>query len=112
MPRPVLRGLSGPYAGATIPLDQGPGAIGLDPALALPAHCMAISQHHALVTYRTGPAGFGLADCWSTNGVLLIAAEGDGQRLRPGQTYSLAPSARFDLGTPEIAFQVDLETHP
>jgi S1-C subfamily serine protease len=89
--RPVLRGLSGPYAGATIPLDQGPVAIGRDPALArlvLPAHCTAISQRHALVTYQAGQAGFGLEDCWSTNGVFLMTGEGDGQRLPPGQSLS------------------------
>nr|WP_246194954.1 FHA domain-containing protein [Allochromatium palmeri] len=111
--RPVLRGLSGPYAGAAIPLDQGPVAIGRDPALArlvLPAHCTAISQRHALVTYRTGLEGFVLEDCWSTNGVFLMTTEGDGQRLPPGQSYPLVPGARFYLGTPEIAFQVDLET--
>lgn len=77
----------------------------------LPAHCTAISQRHALVTYQAGQAGFWLEDCWSTNGVFLMTGEGDGQRLQPGQTYPLALGARFYLGTPEIAFQVDLETH-
>jgi hypothetical protein len=40
-----------------------------------------------------------------------MTSEGDGQRLRPGQTYPLASGTCFYLGTPEIAFQVDLETH-
>lgn len=84
-------------------------AIGRDPALArlvLPAHGLAISQRHALVTHTSGHTGFGLEDCWSTNGVFLMTPEGGGERLRPGRTYPLAAGARFYLGTSEIAFEV------
>jgi hypothetical protein len=113
MPRvsrqPVLRGVAGPYAGQTIPLQAGPVAIGRDPALAqlvIPAAQAAISQRHALVGHDPGTGGFYVEDCWSTHGVFLVTGQGKALRATPGQAQPLAPGAVFYLATPAVSFAV------
>ncbi|WP_295405660.1 trypsin-like peptidase domain-containing protein [uncultured Thiocystis sp.] len=111
--RPVLRGLRGPYAGTSIPLDGGAVAIGRDPALVqlvLPPEQTAISQRHALVGYDVEGGRFFLEDCWSTNGVYLMTdrAAPTALALAPGQRHPLPAGARFYLATPEVAFAVEL----
>lgn len=110
--QPVLRGLSGPYAGQTMSLVVRPVAIGRDPALVqlvLPADQSAISQRHALVGHDSGQGGFYVEDCWSTNGVFLLTGQGKALRAKAGQAQPLAPGARFYLATPAISFEVNYQ---
>ncbi|MBK1646680.1 hypothetical protein CKO25_18960 [Thiocapsa imhoffii] len=108
--QPILRGLTGPYAGQVIPLGRGSVAIGRDPAmvqLVIPRDQAAISQRHALVGYDEERGAFLLQDCWSTNGVFLMQGETKGAALAPGDTRTLRAGERFCLATPEISFEVD-----
>jgi hypothetical protein len=108
--QPILRGLTGPYAGQVVPLGRGSVAIGRDPAmvqLVIPRDQAAISQRHALVGYDQERRAFFLQDCWSTNGVFLMQGETKGAALVPGQTRTLRAGDRFCLATPEISFEVD-----
>ena len=114
--KPLLRCLSGPYAGQSIPLSGRAVAIGRDPALVqlvLPPGQSAISQRHALVGHDPVRGTFSLEDCWSTNGVFLLngpdARQGRATRLRAGQVQSLQAGARFYLATPEITFEVNYQ---
>ncbi len=115
--RPLLRGLTGPYAGQTIPLARRPIAIGRDPSavqLVMPADIDRVSKRHALVSYDAQRGLFRLEDCGSANGTFL----GDGRAvpgvkgIKPlprGTTVDLKPGDRFFLASPDIAFEVVLE---
>ncbi len=108
--QPILRGLTGPYAGQVVPLGRGSVAIGRDPAmvqLVIPRDQASISQRHALVGYDQERRAFFLQDCWSTNGVFLMQGETKGAALAPGHTRTLRAGDRFCLATPEISFEVD-----
>ncbi|WP_300971778.1 trypsin-like peptidase domain-containing protein [Thiocapsa sp.] len=108
--QPILRGLTGPYAGQVVPLGRGSVAIGRDPAmvqLVIPRDQAAISQRHALVGYDQERRAFFLQDCWSTNGVFLMQGETKGAALVPGDTRTLRAGDRFCLATPAISFEVD-----
>jgi hypothetical protein len=108
--QPILRGLTGPYAGQVVPLGRGSVAIGRDPAmvqLVIPRDLAAISQRHALVGYDQERRAFFLQDCWSTNGVFLMQGVTKGAALAPGDTRTLRAGDRFCLATPEISFEVD-----
>jgi len=103
---PLLRGLAGPYAGAELPLADGPIAIGRDPALAqlvVPPAAGRVSKRHALVAYDWSRRVFTLEDCWSTHGTFL-----NGAPLPAGACVTLKPGDRFHLATPEVAFEVQL----
>lgn len=103
-PSPRLRGLAGPYAGVSLPLADGPIAIGRDPALAQlvipPAHGR-VSKRHALVAYDPRRQVFTLEDCWSSHGTFV-----NGQPIPAGGSRELATGDRFYLATPEVAFEV------
>lgn len=106
--RPVLRGVSGPYAGLSIPLGDKPVAIGRDPDMAqlvLPPQWEGISRRHATVAYDARRGLFRLEDCRSSNGTFA-----DGIALASGQHRNLRPGARFYLGNPKVTFEVILES--
>ncbi|MGH3546027.1 MAG: FtsK/SpoIIIE domain-containing protein, partial [Mycobacteriales bacterium] len=67
---PVLAVISGPDAGAYVPLRRGVTAIGRDEGCQLPLHDPDISRRHAVVT-RDGE-GVWLADAGSTNGTMVF----------------------------------------
>jgi hypothetical protein len=101
---PRLRGLAGPYAGVSLPLAEGPIAIGRDPALAqlvIPPTHGRVSKRHALVAYDAQRQVFTLEDCWSSHGTFV-----NGQPIPAGGSRELAPGDRFYLATPEVAFEV------
>ena len=101
---PVLRGLSGPYAGVALPLTAGAIAIGRDPALVqlvIPRDLVRVSKRHAVVRYDAERRAFTVEDCWSSRGTLV-----NGRAIPSGQPVVLRPGERFCLATSEIAFEV------
>ena len=101
---PRLRGLTGPYAGVSLPLADGPIAIGRDPALAqliIPPVHGRVSKRHALVAYDPRRRVFTLEDCWSSHGTFV-----NGRPIPAGGSRELVPGDRFYLATPEVAFEV------
>jgi S1-C subfamily serine protease len=101
---PVLRGVSGPYAGVALPLGGGSIAIGRDPALVqlvIPPDRTRVSKRHALVRYDPGRHVFSVEDCWSSHGTLV-----NGRPIPSGQPVVLRPGERFHLATAEIVFEV------
>lgn len=114
--RPVLRGLTGPYAGLSVPLGDGSLAIGRDPRMVqvVLADAELISKRHALIGYESERGRFRLEDCWSSNGTFVGAGgagdrDRDGSAVPAGQWLELEPGQRFFLATPDIAFEVVLE---
>lgn len=111
--RPALRGVSGPYAGISIPLSAGPVAIGRDPAmvqLVLPPKSPGVSRRHAVIAYDAQTGRFHLEDCWASAGTFAVGQPGQpGRRLPPGETCELSPGERFYLGSAEVTFEVMFE---
>lgn len=90
----ILRGVSGYYQGAQIPLDDKPVFLGRDPAaanLVFPAEMQAIASRHCMIKFERG--SFWLQDLWSTNGTLH-----NGAAIAPGQPRELKPGDHFILG--------------
>jgi S1-C subfamily serine protease len=117
--RPILRGLSGPYAGLSVPIGEGPLAIGRDPSMVqvVLRDADLISKRHALIGYDAERGRFRLEDCWSSNGTFVgdakSAAPGSrdrgGTAVPAGQSLELKPGERFFLATADIAFEVVLQ---
>jgi hypothetical protein len=117
--RPILRGLTGPYAGLSVPLGDGPLAIGRDPGMVqvVLAGADLVSKRHALVAYDAERGRFRLEDCWSSNGTFVGEGESTtsgardpgGRAVPAGQSLELESGECFFLATPGIAFEVVLE---
>jgi hypothetical protein len=106
--RPILRGISGPYAGATIEVAESGWVLGRDPRaanLVFPAQHDNISKRHCTVRYDPARQRFLVEDAWSANGTFL----GDGRPIVAGQPTELRPGERFYLADKGVLFEVGLE---
>jgi hypothetical protein len=106
--KPVLRGISGQYAGASISLESGASTLGRDPHganLVFSSEADSISKRHCTVRWD-GPRGvFVIEDLGSTNGTFLET----GERLPPGQPRDLHSGERFYVGDLRNQFEVRME---
>ena len=103
--RPVLRGVSGHYAGSEIELDDRPLYIGRDPRLCqlvFPSSLSDVSKRHCVLRFDSRTQTLLLDDCGSTNGTFLQS----GEALKPGQPRPLRPYDSFYLGDRRIMFEV------
>jgi len=99
-----LYGISGPLAGAAIPLTTAPLTIGRDPAsanLVIPGNSSIISRRHCLVRFGGDGTTIYLEDTGSKNGTFH-----NGRRLEPGVPVALQPGDRFYVAQPEISFEL------
>lgn len=106
--RPVLRGVAGFYAGASIELGDEPWTLGRDPGIAnlvFPDENKGISRRHCVVGYDRQRAVFLVEDTWSTNGTFLS----DGTRIESGSTRELRPGERFYVSDEGNLFEVSME---
>ena len=107
---PVLRGISGPYAHATMPMDDKPIAIGRDAnicQLVMPPDAADIGRRHCTVRWERATRTFLLEDCWTTNGTFLD----NGEIVEPSKPRSIKPGDRFYLANRQYQFEVAVESH-
>lgn len=105
---PVLRGVSGPYANATMPMDDKPIAIGRDAnicQLVMPADATDIGRRHCTVRWDKSIEMFILEDCWTANGTFLAT----GERVDTAKPQLIKPGERFYLANRGCLFEVALE---
>jgi hypothetical protein len=105
--KPALRGISGQYAGVSIPLETVPSTLGRDPRgvnLVFPQDADSVSKHHCTVRWDAARGVFVLLDLGSTNGTFL----GSGERLTPGEPRDLRPGDRFYIGDLRNQFEVNM----
>jgi len=103
--RPVLRGVTGLYAGNEIELDDRPLFIGRDPRvcqLVFPATVIDVSKRHCVLRFDSRRQTLLLDDCGSTNGTFLQS----GEAVKPGRPHPLRPYDIFYLGDRSITFEV------
>lgn len=106
--KPVLRGVAGQYAGASIGLDPLQSTLGRDPSLAnlvFAADAGTVSKRHCTVRWDSARRTFVLEDHGSTNGTFLAT----GERLLPNQPRELRPGERFYIGDLRNQFEVAME---
>ena len=106
--KPVLRGIAGQYAGASIALDGTPSTLGRDPHaanLVFSSETGSVSKRHCTVRWDAARQVFVLEDHGSTNGTYLSS----GERLAPGQPRDLRPGDRFYIGDLRNQFEVGME---
>ncbi len=104
-PRLVLRGVSGFYAGQTIPLESRPWVFGRDwevANLVFPPENTQVSKRHCQLQYDPQTGDTILEDAWSSNGTFL----GTGEMVPPGESRRLRPGDRFYLATRENMFEI------
>jgi hypothetical protein len=107
-PRPIVKGVTGSFAGQNIELVENQLTIGRDPRLAqlvYPQDKEEISRKHCTVRFDINTQKFTLTDS-SSNGTYLSS----NQKLEPGQTYYLNSGDRFYLADPGEVFEVKVET--
>jgi S1-C subfamily serine protease len=105
--KPVLKGISGQFAGKTVSLGEGAVVLGRDPRLAQLVYTQSsdeISRKHCSVFFDEKTRKFVLED-HSSNGTFLSANE----KLTPGKTVYLNSGERFYLANPKEVFEVRLE---
>lgn len=105
---PVLRGISGPYANAIMPMDDKPIAIGRDAKLCqlvMPPDATDIGRRHCTVRWDRATGTFLLEDCWTTNGTFL----GNGETIKPDKPKHIKPGDQFYLANRQYQFEVALE---
>jgi hypothetical protein len=106
--KPVVRGLTGQYADASIPVDARPTVMGRDQAMANLVFGLdsdAVSKRHCSLRWDPARAVFVLEDLGSTNGTYLAT----GDRVLPGQPRDLRPGDRFYVGDTRNQFEVRME---
>jgi hypothetical protein len=106
--KPVVRGLTGQYAGASIPVDARPSVMGRDQAaanLVFGIDSDAVSKRHCSIRWDAPRGTFVLEDLGSTNGTYLAT----GDRIWPGQPRDLRPGDRFYVGDTRNQFEVRME---
>jgi S1-C subfamily serine protease len=105
--RPVLVGISGPFAGNEIRMGVEPISIGRDPQqcqLVFDKEMTDVGRLHCILNYDASQKAFTLIDKQSTNGTFT----GDGTRLQPGAACRIAHGGRFYLASPRNMFEVRL----
>lgn len=105
---PVLRGISGPYANAIMPMDDKPIAIGRDARLCqlvMPPDAADIGRRHCTVRWDRATGVFLLEDCWTINGTFL----GSGEIIKPDRPKTIMAGDRFYLAHPLYQFEVAME---
>lgn len=105
---PVLKGISGQYAGSAFTLDAYGNTLGRDPAaanLVFSGDAASVSKRHCTVRWDAGRGLFLLEDHGSTNGTFLAS----GERLAPNQPRELRPGDRFYIGDLRNQFEVTME---
>jgi len=105
--RPVLRGIAGQYAGASISLESGASTLGRDAQaanLVFPSESDSVSKRHCTVRWDAARQGFVLEDHGSTNGTFLAS----GERLVPDRPRDLKPGDRFYIGDLRNQFEVGM----
>lgn len=108
LPLPVLRGISGEFAGSAVELSDEPLLIGRDPKtcqLVFPAPVQGISKRHCIVRFHAKSQCFLLVDCNSANGTFIV----NSGRLPNGGSQLLNAGQRFYLTAPENMFEVSFE---
>ncbi len=106
--KPVVRGLTGQYAGASIPVDARPSVMGRDQAaanLVFGVESDAVSKRHCSLRWDASRGTFVLEDLGSTNGTYLA----NGERVWPGQPRDLRPGDRFYVGDTRNQFEARME---
>ena len=106
--RPVLKGIAGQFAGASIALDAGPALLGRDQSaanLVFGPESGSVSKRHCVVRWDAVRGVFTLEDLGSTNGTFLA----NGERLFAGQPRDLRPGERFYIGDLGNQFEVRTE---
>jgi hypothetical protein len=106
--KPVVRGLTGQYANASIPVDARPSVMGRDQAaanLVFAVDSDAVSKRHCSIRWDPARGTFVLEDLGSTNGTYLAT----GERVWPGQPRDLRPGDRFYVGDTRNQFEVRME---
>jgi pSer/pThr/pTyr-binding forkhead associated (FHA) protein len=106
--KPVVRGLTGQYAGASIPVDARPSVMGRDQAaanLVFGVESDAVSKRHCSLRWDASRGTFVLEDLGSTNGTYLA----NGERVWPGQPRDLRSGDRFYVGDTRNQFEVRME---
>lgn len=101
-----LCGVSGVYAGQSIPLSTGKIVMGRDQAtcnLVFPSTAAGISRQQC-VLFNDGQY-VSICDSNSSNGTFV----GSGERLTAGSRRSLRPGERFYLASPENAFELRIQ---
>lgn len=107
---PVLRGISGPYANATMPMDHKPVAIGRDAnicQLVMPPDAADIGRRHCTVRWESATQTFLLEDCWTINGTFLD----NGEIVEPAKPRSIKPGDRFYMANRQYQFEVAVESN-
>ena len=116
---PVLRGISGQFAGIAVELGEDSLVIGRDPRasqLVYNQDAEGISRRHCIVNFDSQWRVFTIEDCWSRNGTFLDPRKPSipgqrfsGERIKPGEPYPVEPGGRFYLADPENLFELRLE---
>lgn len=107
-PRPVIKGVSGHFAGQTLELIENQMVIGRDPRLAqlvYPQDREEISRKHLTIRFDDKTHKFTLVDS-SSNGTYLSSK----QKLEPSETYYLNSGDKFYLADPNESFEVKVES--
>ena len=105
---PVLRGISGPYANAIMPMDDKPIAIGRDAnicQLVMPPEATDIGRRHCTIRWDRASGTFLLEDCWTTNGTFLD----NGEVINPAKPKHIKSGEGFYLANRQYQFEVALE---
>lgn len=105
--QPVLRGISGQYAGSVIPLGDGPIVLGRDTRTSQLVfnEQTGVSRRHCRVRFDPQNRTFEVEDLWSSNGTYLDSGEEIPSRV----PKTLQRKDRFYLGDRDVVFEVDLE---
>jgi len=106
--RVVLRGISGPYAGKDLELDERPVAIGRDPSVShvvFPRTADGVSKRHCILRIDRATGGVVIEDCGSVNGTYLES----GVQLQPRQEHRLRSGDRFYVGERQYLFELRVE---
>jgi len=103
--RGYLKGLSGAFVGAEIPLEENDIVLGRDPKLAgivFDGKYKKISRRHARLTYRSQTHEFILEDLYSGHGTFV-----KGRKLSGGKEVTLKSGDTFYLVSPTHTFRVE-----
>lgn len=105
--RPLLLGVSGPFAGNEIRIGRETISIGRNPQqcqLVFPTDTEGVGRQHCSIRFDEVRKTFILTDNSSTNGTFT----GNGERLSPGASFQIAHGGRFYLASPRNLFEVRL----